>query len=536
MEHLSNTPPFSPNEPSPLDPDLPPQIGPTRTRRILTDTAHYFLSLLGARVALFAGGIVVARVLGPADYGLWRALGLLAAYSIYASLGTISALNREVPYWLAKGDLAQAQRIRDVVGGTMLVTSGLFAVGVLIASFVSRPWLSPLMIHSLRLVALLMLAQHAYRYFETLFRTTHDFTTVWRLRLLSTILDVGLAVILIFPWHLYGRIVAQILAYGSIVAVLLWRRPFPLRPTLSWTESRALVGIGIPLMTASFLTSILITIDSLMVLKVLGRTALGYYSVGVLVFSALLIVPTVVNEILYPRFAERFGETDSPLALRAYVLAPTLLLAWGFPLVIGAAYLVLPPTVAWALPVFTPGVKAARLLLLGAFFLTLCGGPGHFLNTTGRQAHFMVTQGAGLIVAACLNALALALGWGIEGVALATTTTYLLLFFALLSYVYISHFGTARQCGRFLIQVTVPFLLMGLMITLLDVVLPSPPVAALRPVIAASVKGVLFLSAFGFLVLRMARGNREVQTLAQAVGDLPVLGRLLNHLAFGGSK
>lgn len=480
--------------------------------QVIRDTVRYATRVALAQCVLFVGGFAVARFLGPTHYGLWSGLQLILLYASYSQLGMVNALNRELPFRRGKGESAQAEQVRSTTLGGVLVTALVASGAILAYSTIAASRYSPLVILGLRFVGLLVILQQIYGYSEICFRTNHEFGVVSKLRLYRTVLDVSLAVFLTYSFDLAGRLWAATLTFTVILAYILWQHPVPFRPALDPKEAAKLIAIGFPIMMVGLVYSLLQSIDRVLILAFLNPTHLGYYAIGLTAASVLAILPGVAGEILYPRFAERYGATNSPSELKEYVLTPTYLLAHLLPLFQGTIYLLIPYVILTALPKYALAIRPARILVMGSFFFAVAGFASDFLNTINKQAMNLMAQIASLAIAISSTYAVLRLGWGIQGVALATVLTSLLYSIALLGYVLLRHFATPLDSLKILWNLYLPFGYCLALLLLIDLVpdgaagqgIPSLPLVLLK---------VVIFTLFVFPLI--AQANRRVSFLPE---------------------
>lgn len=480
--------------------------------QVIQHTVRYAASVILAQSVLFVGGLAIARFLGPTHYGLWNGLQLILLYASYSQLGIVNALNRELPLRRGKGELAQAERVRSATLGAVLVTALVAGAGILAYSMIATSRHSPLVILGLRFIGLLVVLQQIYTYSEICFRTNHEFGVMSKLRLYRTVLDVSLAVLLTYGFDLAGRLWAATLTFILILGYIFWQHPVPFRPAFDPKGAAKLIAIGFPILLVGLVSGVYQSIDRVLILTFLDQTHLGYYAIGLTAASVLGIIPGVVGEILYPHFAERYGSTNSPSELKEYVLTPTYLLAHLLPLFQGTIYLLIPYVIITALPKYAPGIRPARILVMGSFFLALAGFASDFLNTINKQAINLMAQITSLVIAVSSTYAVLRLGWGIQGVALATVLTSLLYSITLLGYVLLRHFETPIDSLKSLWDLYLPFGYCLALLLLIDLI----PDGAMGQGILSPAVAFLKVVIFALLVLPLiARANRRASFLPE---------------------
>ena len=82
--------------------------------RDLTSWLSLLSSTIGIRVIGLIRGLYVARILGPADYGLLSSLLLINSLNKYGSLGFNSVVRREVPFFDSQKKTEKVQLIKNV--------------------------------------------------------------------------------------------------------------------------------------------------------------------------------------------------------------------------------------------------------------------------------------------------------------------------------------------------------------------------------------------------------------------------------------
>ena len=68
------------------------------------------------------GGILQGRCVPPAVLGLFNGLGLVVGYAPFLQIGISNGLNRELPYFVGKGD---QQRVKELAAAAQAWAWGL---------------------------------------------------------------------------------------------------------------------------------------------------------------------------------------------------------------------------------------------------------------------------------------------------------------------------------------------------------------------------------------------------------------------------
>jgi lipopolysaccharide exporter len=175
-------------------------------------------------------------------------------------------------------------------------------------------------------------------------------------KLVALIASVLIAVI----YHSYWALIGGILL-GQLVGVLVSYTVLPFRPTFSIAHVRDLLSFSIWLTLCEAINTINWNFDQLLVGKFIGKTALGYYTVG----NNLAVMPSreataPLTGTLFPAFSNL---ADDPVRLAAaYQRAQTLVTAIALPAGVGMA-LIADPLVRLAMgEKWLPAVLVIRIL------------------------------------------------------------------------------------------------------------------------------------------------------------------------------
>ena len=111
------------------------------SRKIIQDTRYLFSSSIIAKALNAIAGILTARVLGPADYGLLKIINYIPSLAKFGSIGFTSVALREIPH--ARGSRLNANdenKIRNTSFSSELIWAITLSIFILLFSFVyDRP-------------------------------------------------------------------------------------------------------------------------------------------------------------------------------------------------------------------------------------------------------------------------------------------------------------------------------------------------------------------------------------------------------------
>ena len=384
----------------------------------------FSFSTICFQASRFIVAMIVARWVGPAKYGVWNSLQPLLAYGVIFFCGIPNGMNREVPYLMGRGETVKAQELINFAILFVFCIASIIGIITILMSFVFD--IPDRFKFPVRFAGIFFIPMNLYMLFQLLLKSRIQFNAMSIQQFLFSFLYPIPTLICAFFGDISGYIFGQSLTALIMVPVIYRLSPFQLKIKFSRGSFKRLSRIGMPLMGAGLLYILLTTVDRWVILAYLGVKDLGQYTVAILIFGVLSIVPIVISQQMYPRMAYRYGETGSSFSLFPMIVKQSLsAFAVTLP-IIAIAYILIPFFVSEFMPQYSEGISPARILLIGLFFLPLVGGVANFLNTIDKQFYYMLVQAVAIVIQFVFAVLFVNLGWGLEGVAWAGATTYFL--------------------------------------------------------------------------------------------------------------
>lgn len=351
---------------------------------------------------------VLARLLAPAEFGHFAVALLCLTYlETIADLGTGMALL----YWPDRvRDAARVTFVVNLVMGTAL-TALTFATAPLIAAFFRSPGSEPL------------LRALAWSFLLRGLGNTHDALCRKQLRFKARLApELGLAAIkALFATTLaFAGFGAWSLVWGHLAGTLAWSlllwRIVPWRPDLHWPGDllRPILGYSSAIVAVNLLSAVTHHADGLVVGRILGSEALGFYQMGARlpeVTVALLVWQG--SKVLLPAFTrvrDLGGDTGA-----AYLVSIRYLSIAALPLAAALCLLAEPLVLVAFGPAWLPSVPVLRALALYAGVRALGSPTGDVLKAVGRPG--LLALSGILKIGVLLPALLFGARWGAAGVA-----------------------------------------------------------------------------------------------------------------------
>jgi O-antigen/teichoic acid export membrane protein len=429
-----------------------------------------------SRLLRLAAGFVRAKYLGPGLFGTWNGLMVVADYSIHTTLGIGRAASRELPRNLGSDDEEGYARVQQTVFTVFFIQGAIYCVGLLILGAVLWPFAGPVVAVGLMTVGGLICLMRLMEILDILLTVHLKFAALSLGLMLLWGSHLGLMFVLVPRWGMYGFYGVVIWSYFLLVVfwLLISRRIFPRRFRFDWREIKRLTKIGFPFHIGVGLAGIMDSVDRIMAITFLGAAALGLYGLGLMITTAMMQVPLVIETVLHPRMYRRFGEERTVETFRPFFFMPLMVLSLLIPALLIVVAVAAPPLVGRFLPQFVAALPVLEILLFVALFGSLGVPPYGLLFGLDRQRLIMVINGLSIPFAVGINGLFLWFGWGLIGLALGTAVTNFLVASVMIwsGLVYYAGSVPARlwQLGR----VFLPGLVMMGTMVVLSQVWPSP--------------------------------------------------------------
>ncbi len=355
--------------------------------------------------------VVLARLLTPAEFGL---VSLAVVLIVYAEAVADAGVAQALIYLPRRPAVIRAALLCALTTGLllMLVT---FAVAPLIAAFFDNDAVEPLV----RLLAVSLFGSALGAVPESLLRRDLLFPRVTAATVVKSVATGAVSVSLALLGYGAYALVWGTLA-GSAAYVLITWALLPDRPDLAlWRTTRAdirsVIGYGMPVAGSNLLARLVFDVDYLIVGRLLGAAALGYYTLAFRLPELVIInVFYILSAVVFPIYSR--VRDDPAMLSRGYLFSVRVFSLYGTCAGVGLAV-----TAPLVVPVlFGHQWDASVVPLVGlalyAGVRSMSAGANEVYKATGRPGLSLKLSVARLVV--LVPALLLAAHWwGIVGVA-----------------------------------------------------------------------------------------------------------------------
>lgn len=275
----------------------------------LRSDALWQLAERGTRVGLgFALSVVIARTLGPAEFGTYSyALATVALFAFLGQAGLDALLIREIVRAPSRATHILSEGLILRLGGAACAAAGSICIAILFAS--SKTPGSVALVSILSLTGLLQ----AGWIVESLLLANRRFAGVALSKMFAYMVAAALRLIaLLFPNPLIALAIVAVLESFFCVA-FLWHVSRN-QLGVAWNSLEkpdfrnvsALAKLAAPMLLSAFTIAVYSRIDIFMLGRMAGSEAAGLYTAGTLLSEGFYLIPAAVMAAASPRLARLY--------------------------------------------------------------------------------------------------------------------------------------------------------------------------------------------------------------------------------------
>ncbi|MBU0662297.1 flippase [Candidatus Micrarchaeota archaeon] len=217
---------------------------------------------------------------------------------------------------------------------------------------------------------------------------------------------------------------------ANIVKYFFFRRLISIRPMFNFTLWKSFLKAAWPFALLTFFVAIYGRIDVLMLSKMSGEAAVGFYSSGYRLTDSLTLIPTALVISLFPLMSH-YHKTSKDKLVNMHRLAFKYIVILALPMAVGTAFLSDKILLTLYGAEFFKGEPLGFLnlaiLIFATLFVFLNYVNNYLLNSMNREKTALAVLSAGIVVNVFLNFLLIP-DYSYIGAAFATLVTEILVF------------------------------------------------------------------------------------------------------------
>lgn len=372
--------------------------------------------------------------------GQVAAISLISTYGNFLHLGTYSAFMQKVPYLRGEKNIQLAEDFKNTAFTFSFGLSSIaFIILVIAIPFVDFifPNLSSDEIEFYQLgfffLGLGLPLYYVYNFSLATQRFHFDFKNVAIVNIIRQLALFIITLILVF-WIENKAIIIGLFISWVIANFYLYQNRYEWF-SLKIDRKRLieLFKLGLPLIAVSLFYTFFTSIDTIMILKyVEGTDQLGLYNFPLRLVAFYILGGTAINSVLYQKVLSDYGKNNSKESVYNTLNKGMIVLALMSPLIgfiMEGFYFTMVDNFLFD---YKESKLVLEILIPFAIFITLTPIFTTNLITIGKHLYIPIAQISVALFAILANYLLISLGYGINGIALATGTSYLIYFILLL--------------------------------------------------------------------------------------------------------
>ncbi|OAT80981.1 hypothetical protein A6P54_13370 [Bacillus sp. MKU004] len=377
----------------------------------------------------FILGVVSRNILGPEKYGYWVALSIAFTFIPLLQFGVLNAMNREIPYHIARGASEKVHQIRQKTISYLLSFPAFMMLLFLMVSILlwnsNLAWEYKVGFFFISFIGLLLFLSS---YVEMYYKSIQDFQKVSKLIGVKGIVQAISSILFIVLFGFIGLFLGMIVAL--LIQIMIGRKAFNeinFNFNFRFKDYLPLIKIGFPILMVGLIWSIFLTIDKLILTIMMDSSSLGNYSIALLVFSTMMLLPQVVAQVYYPKVVAMVSREEHEQIKQSYVRVNSLLLLIST-IIVTVGIVVIPSVIRLLMPEYEEGIFSAQILLVGLVPLTLVNYSANYFNATDNQRLYIKILLISMLVNILASTILLLFNREISMVAIGTSISFLLYF------------------------------------------------------------------------------------------------------------
>ena len=391
------------------------------------------MSILAAIISFFTR-IILARELGPKDYGLFYAVyTLIFFFLFFRDLGVNAALVKYIPEFKVKKKFNAIKTsivsviIMQVISSTVLITGFLIASNYLVKNYFKNP-------DSKVIIILLLLYVVGSIFFRLYKRVFQGLQKIKLYALFEPLKNITFLLLTLLFFRMNLGVYAPALAYAILCFLLVIIFTPVLLKNFNFFSykvkntgkiTKLLLMFGLPLFATAIGGKFISNIDTLILTNFANLTAVGIYNVILPSASLFLYFGSAISSVMFPLVSELWAKKDK----KTISTSISLIHRYSFLIILPPALIILSFAKLFIEVFFgidyISGAVALQILIIGMLFYVVAGINHNIISAIGRPQ----TVAKIIISAAILNTVAniiLIPRFGINGAAISTTLSYIL--------------------------------------------------------------------------------------------------------------
>jgi len=245
---------------------------------------------------------MLAKFLGPFNYGIWGFINLALRYLSYTSFGLQYALNVELS--TQKG--TNKNKISKIIGNSIVMTFLISVFIIFVGYLIRLKKIELFPVYSFNrfiiFAVIITFLTHLVNIFKNIYRS---YGYLFRIAFGETLLSVStlLCVFFFSPGRLINALLyAWIISETISILVYVVKFPFPIKISIDSNLSRKLLASGISLLIYNMSFYLIMVVSTTIISTFYSVEEMGYYTLANRITTTSLLGLSAITWVLYPKF------------------------------------------------------------------------------------------------------------------------------------------------------------------------------------------------------------------------------------------
>lgn len=351
-------------------------------------------------IIVFIKGVLTRKITTPDEYGFFTNTQLIIIYGSYLQLGVLNALNFEIPRLAAKNNTVELQNTIGSSKAYILLISILilFTIPIFYSIDISSKLKYGYIITLLLLAISLWVSMG-----ENILRGYQEFRKLTTIMLINSIATLVISVLSTYYLGYYGLFLGMFIG-NSISLILLTREIRTFKPIFNFGLMFNRIKCGFPIFVNGMLWSLLLAVGQTIGFMKLTNEEMGEFSIAIMIYSAIMIVPSIVSQIVYPKLLILTGDNNKKKIIEfyngffeSYISILTIIAILSL--------LIIPELINLVLPSYSNGTTATLILLLSMFVIGTNGINANIITGYNKSKQLTLHLLLALIIMALIEIL-----------------------------------------------------------------------------------------------------------------------------------
>ncbi len=270
------------------------------------------------------GGFVIAKILGPEDYGGYSAYKLFVSYAICLQLGILQGLQREIPFLRAKNEKENLTFLLNTAFTFIFLVSFIGIVILFIASLHSSPFFKKVFLITIPFIP--------FFFFKEFYRfSMRGLEKFGELSLLNVIDAISIFLIVVL-FSLYFKGEGAVFGFAItnflyFIFAYYFTKIIFFKFKIHLKSLKSLFFVGFPIFIVGFLNIIIFSLDRLFILGLIGRKGYGIYAIALNFLNLIYQIPIAMSLVLLPYLTRKkaIEGSVSRFVIKNYYILPLFL-------------------------------------------------------------------------------------------------------------------------------------------------------------------------------------------------------------------